>query len=154
MPVMPYWLFSSIPAFLLLVFQPHISRITPSTVIYGRAGCITFHSQQCGHAACIHFHCQQYERTGWIPVYHWQYGCAGCMYFFHLCKVFKMPDSLPSGQSCTRWKCHCRNQSNTEKRWPNPVPEFDTGFQNAYADDICLDADAQLWFLIYFRHEK
>ncbi len=73
---------------------------------------------------------------------------------FHLCKVFKMPDSLPSGQSCTRWKCHCRNQSNTEKRWPNPVPDFDTGFQNAYADDICLDADAQLWFLIYFRREK
>jgi hypothetical protein len=41
---------------LLMIFQHHITRITPSAAFYGRAGCITFHCQQFGNAGCIPFY--------------------------------------------------------------------------------------------------
>jgi hypothetical protein len=35
--------------------QHHIARITPSAVVYGRAGCITFHYLQFGRSLDIPF---------------------------------------------------------------------------------------------------
>jgi len=65
-----------------MIFQYHLSRITPSAAVYGREGCITFHCLQFWRAQgipftttntssidvqgvwCIHFHSQQYGRAG------------------------------------------------------------------------------------------
>ncbi len=63
----------------------------------GRAGCITFNSQQYGRpctlrlpfhrqqyalAGCIRFHSQQYGRAWCIPSHHQQYELAVCVHFY------------------------------------------------------------------------
>ncbi len=88
-----------------------------STANYGHVGCNPFHYQQCERVGCILDH-----------------RCAGCMYFFHLCKWF-----FTNAQKCravrhlvsliTEWtKCQCRKQSGTGIT--GPVPEcFNTGLR-------------------------
>jgi hypothetical protein len=97
-----------------MIFEHLIARITLSTVVYGRAGCITFYYLQFGHALGIRFATtntsrvyslpppvvwtcrvysfpppsQQNGHAGCIPIHRQQYGCA-------LCRVYPFP--LPAG---------------------------------------------------------
>ncbi len=71
----------------------------------GRSGCITFHSQQYGRAGCLSLHRQQYKRAGCIPF-------------------------LNAERYQNEQKYQYRNQSDTGRRGPSPVPECsDTGLR-------------------------
>ncbi len=111
------------PAFrhLHLIFQYHITRITPSAPVYGRAGCIHFHSQQCGRAGCTPFlmpECRTVRHpVGSVP--EWA----------------KMPIPEP-----------VRHRNATVPDWR----DWHTGCRNADAGGIDLDADAQLWQFVSF----
>ncbi len=109
-------------------FQYQIIRIIPSAAIYGRAGCITFHTLQFGRALGIPFNttnnsffkCQNDGLTGIQLVWYWN-----------------------------EQKFRCRNQSGSRIRGPSPVPDWDSDCQNADAFGIDLDAEARLRLLDY-----
>jgi hypothetical protein len=79
--------FSGIPAFLYNFSTSYnlSARITPSAVVYGRAGCIFFYCLQFGRAvggSLRDYHQHQQCSAGSIPFHRQQYGRACLVYPF------------------------------------------------------------------------
>ncbi len=92
--------FSAAFRLLHMIFQYHIERITPSAAVYGRAGCIHFHSQQYGRAVCS----------------------THTVYPFFKCRNVGL-SGIQSVRCRNEQKCGYRKQSSTGIRGPSPVPE-------------------------------